>query len=310
MKNHLKTKNILSALVIGSLLVSFSLAGCQSSGMTDYATTDSSGLEYKIVKDEPGETAKPGDYMKISIKTIVHDSTLMDTYEQGPGYQWMPLQDPSGQKYDLMEGLALLSKGDSVVFRIPADSVMNGFNRPPFVEDGDMIHVHVNVFDIQSEDGYQKELAKENEEQDQKDAGIIDHYVDSLGGKSVVTDDGVHVIIHEDGEGEKAQDGQNVSIMYTGKLLDGTKFDSNVDTSFHHSDPLDFVVGSGMMIKGMDSGIKMLNKNAKATLVIPSSKAYGSNGRPPVIQPNSVLAFDVEVLDISGNPNPDTPQGE
>src|SRR5699024_8616661 len=125
----------------------FAFAGCKS-GMTSFETTPT-GLEYRIVEDEPGDTARPGDYMKLNMRTVVHDSTLMDTQKEGPGYRWLPLQESNGQKYDLMEGLALLSKGDSAEFRVPADSVMkNPMNRPPFVEEGDMIHVYVRVLDI------------------------------------------------------------------------------------------------------------------------------------------------------------------
>lgn len=284
------------------------MTSCKS-GMTSFKETPS-GLKYKIVHDEHGDTARPGDFMKMSIRTIVHDSVLMDTKTQGPGYTWVPLQKASGRKYDMMEGFALLSKGDSAVFEIPADSVMNPMNRPPFVDSGDVIRLYAKVLDIRNEEGYKSALEKEKIAQKQKDADIIKAYLDSTGQKATATDDGVYVIVKKEGTGDLAQDGQTVSIMYTGKTLEGKVFDSNMDSSFHHTDPLVFPLGQRRMIAGMESGMKLLKKGAEATLVIPSGLAYGPNGRPPVIKPNSVLLFDVVVKDITGKPEPKTPQGK
>ncbi len=294
-------------LSIGIGIGMLAITGCKN-GMSGFETTPS-GLKYKIVEDEPGDTASPGDYLQVSIRTLVHDSVLMDTYEEGAGYRWLPLQKSSGQKFDIMEGLALLSKGDSAEFLIPADSVMNPMNRPPFVDSGDIIHIYVKVHDIRNEEGYKSAMAKAKIEQKQEDQKIIQQYLDSTGQKGQATDDGVYVIVHKEGEGAPAEKGQTVSIMYTGKTLDGTVFDSNIDSSFHHTDPLVFPLGQGRMIPGMESGMKLLKKGAEATLVIPSGLAYGPNGRPPVIKPNSVLLFDVVVKDISGTPDSGTPQG-
>ncbi len=302
---RIKKSIVLLSLGVGAGL--FTLSACKN-GMSNFETTPS-GLEYKIIDDHSGEVAKPGDYLKVSIRTEVHDSTLMDTYKEGPGYRWLPLQKSNGQKYDMMEGLSLLSKGDSAEFVIPADSVMGPMNRPPFVEKGDKIHIFVKVHDIQSKEGYEDAVAKEEKEQNAKDAQIIKHYIDSTGQKATATDDGVYVIVHKEGSGPTPKEGQTVSIMYTGKTLDGQVFDSNQDTAFHHTDPLIFPLGQHRMIEGMESGIKLLKKGEEATLVIPSALAYGPNGRPPVIHPNAVLLFDVKVNDITGKPNPATPQG-
>ena len=292
---RIKKSATLLSIVLGTGMLA--ATGCKS-GMSSFKTTPS-GLEYKIVEDEAGDVPQPGDYMKVSIKMIVHDSVLRDTHREGPGYAWLPLQKSmEGQKYDLMEGLALLSKGDSAEFQVPADSVM-GPMRPPFVENGDIIHIYVRMQDIQDKSGYEDAMAKEAAAQNEVDAGIIKKYLDSTGQQATTTDDGVNVIVKKEGTGEAAKDGQTVTIMYTGKTLDGTVFDSNMDTAFHHTDPLVFPLGQGRMIQGMESGMKQLKKGAEATLVIPSSLAYGPNGRPPVIQPNSVLLFDVVVKDIS-----------
>lgn len=99
------------------------------------------------------------------------------------------------------------------------------------------------------------------------------------------------------GEGVKA--GDFVSMNYTGRLENGTVFDSNVDPKFGHAgQPLEFTVGAGQMIPGFDKGVVGMKIGEKKTLTLSPEEAYGDAGRPPLIPPNSILIFDVELLAI------------
>jgi FKBP-type peptidyl-prolyl cis-trans isomerase len=95
-----------------------------------------------------------------------------------------------------------------------------------------------------------------------------------------------------------AQAGDVVSMNYTGRLENGTVFDSNVDPKFNHVQPFDFTLGSGQVIAGWDKGIVGMKVGEKKTLTIPSEDAYGANGAGNVIPPNATLIFDVELLAI------------
>ncbi|MEK7569482.1 MAG: FKBP-type peptidyl-prolyl cis-trans isomerase [Patescibacteria group bacterium] len=96
-----------------------------------------------------------------------------------------------------------------------------------------------------------------------------------------------------------AKNGDIVSVNYTGKLADGTVFDSNVDPKFGHVAPFDFTLGEGRVIPGWEKGILGMKVGEKKTLVIPPEDAYGANGFPPVIPPNATLTFEVELLAIN-----------
>ena len=98
--------------------------------------------------------------------------------------------------------------------------------------------------------------------------------------------------------GEVAKTGDTVSMNYTGRLQDGTVFDSNVDPKFQHTEPFEFNLGAGQVIAGWDKGIVGMKVGEKKTLTIPPADAYGANGIPGVIPPNSTLVFDVELLAI------------
>ncbi len=112
------------------------------------------------------------------------------------------------------------------------------------------------------------------------------------------TASGLYYSISKQGTGKNAMRGQTVTMNYTGKTLDGKTFDSNTDPNFRHVQPFNFSLGMGQVIKGWDEGVQLLNLGSKATLFIPSGLAYGERAMGNSIPPNSVLIFDVEVVNI------------
>lgn len=91
--------------------------------------------------------------------------------------------------------------------------------------------------------------------------------------------------------------GDRLSMNYTGRFIDGTAFDSNVDPKFGHVEPFVFTLGTGQVIAGWDEGLVGMKIGEKKTLTIPPEKAYGSRQVGP-IPANSTLIFDVELVDI------------
>ena len=96
-----------------------------------------------------------------------------------------------------------------------------------------------------------------------------------------------------------AKVGDTVSMNYTGRLQDGTVFDSNLEPRFGHTEPFVFTLGAGQVIAGWDKGIVGMKVGEKKTLTIAPGDAYGAGGVPGVIPPNSTLIFDVELLAIN-----------
>ena len=100
--------------------------------------------------------------------------------------------------------------------------------------------------------------------------------------------------ITQKGSGTEAANGMSVSVHYTGKLTDGTKFDSSLD----RGTPFTFTLGQGSVIKGWDQGVLGMMVGEKRTLTIPSELGYGSAGAGASIPPNATLVFDIELLDV------------
>jgi peptidylprolyl isomerase len=121
--------------------------------------------------------------------------------------------------------------------------------------------------------------------------------------------EGVKITIIQEGNGDVAKSGDTVAMNYTGKLADGTVFDSNVDPKFsyinpetgkegHYLVPFVFTIDGGMVIKGWDIGVTGMKVGEKRMLEIQPEYAYGSVGAGGVIPPNATISFEVELLEI------------
>lgn len=99
------------------------------------------------------------------------------------------------------------------------------------------------------------------------------------------------------GTGSEAKSGDVVRVKYTGKLMDGTVFDSS---EAHGGEPIEFKLGTGLVIKGWDMGIVGMKVGGKRALLIDPSLGYGAQAVGP-IPANSTLYFEVELISVNGS---------
>jgi peptidylprolyl isomerase len=130
--------------------------------------------------------------------------------------------------------------------------------------------------------------AKQEQQQNREEELIKKKYPDAI-----KTTSGLMYIILKEGNGPLPSRGALVEAHYTGRLVDGTKFDSSVD----RGRPFHFVVGRGTVIKGWDEAFLAMKKGEKRILIIPPDLAYGERGAGS-IPPGATLIFEVELIDF------------
>jgi len=109
-----------------------------------------------------------------------------------------------------------------------------------------------------------------------------------------VSEDELKIEDLTEGTGQEAVPGQQVTVHYTGWLVDGKKFDSSVD----RGKPFIFPLGGGRVISGWDQGVQGMRIGGKRRLTIPPHLGYGVRGAGALIPPNSTLIFEVELLAV------------
>jgi FKBP-type peptidyl-prolyl cis-trans isomerase FkpA len=285
------------------------------------------GLQYKILADSTeGKNAEMGDAVVMHIKYENAKDTL-NTFKRGTPVTVLVQKTFQG---GLEDGLTQLSKGDSAIFRISSDSLYTKMFRdslPKEIKPGSFTDFTVKIIKIYTKEDVKKEQAAMlKRQQDMKkmqmdyvaqntkalldtsgpqmkiDEGFIKAFIKKNKLDAKKTDNGVYYSIKKKGDGPQVTSGDTVSVYYTGKLLDGTAFDS-----LRTGAPFKLIVGVGQVIPGWDEGLTRLSKGDVATLIIPSTLAYRKEGikdRNPnkpgnyIIPPSAPLVFDVEIVDV------------
>ncbi len=297
----------------------FLMQGCQDKAKKGEFNQGEGGLEYQVyTKGKDGkyeikenvsttDTSKVGQVM--TMQQVVKndkDSVLFSTYTtKRPA---MALIQASPYKGSLESALLMLQPGDSGVFRLSADTLFTKSYRqplPPFLKKGSKITFNVKVEKIQSkemamadqqkmQEEMQKEMAAHAEKQIAVDDENLQKYMKEKNLTAQKTPSGLYYIITQKGTGPTPKPGQIVAVNYRGTTLDGKEFDSSAKSGV----PFEFQIGQGQVIRGWDEGIALLNKGSKATLLIPSTMAYGQQGAGADIPADASLRFDVELVDI------------
>ncbi|HEY9361963.1 MAG TPA: FKBP-type peptidyl-prolyl cis-trans isomerase, partial [Chitinophagaceae bacterium] len=270
------------------------------------------GMPYKIFSGKGTEKVTPGSIIKVQVMRKVNDSVLFDTRTTLPAY--IPVENTS-VPYDVSEIFTELKAGDSVYTVQMIDTFMarTPGQVPPQFKKGDRLISTFKILDVfQNEQEAQADVAKEQsamfardpkiQAQMKKDDVLIKDYLAKNNITAQRTGMGTYVEILTPGDGQAVEKGKKVSLKYTGKTFAGKVFDSNVDPSFKHTEPLEFIVDQSPMIKGFEEGLKELKTGSKARLYIPSALAFGENPTSPDILANENLIFDIEVLSVTDAP--------
>lgn len=294
---------------LGYIIIALVLAACGSNTFETEA-----GTPVTYLRKGNGEAPVDSLVSMFRIKyTTEEGEVMMDADEP------MPLKiDPNNDldQGELFNVLTQLTTGDSVKFALTASELFEKTfraPRPDSIAAESKIQFQICYVDQLTEEGYYEMVAQKAKEAAAKqiiiDNEILDNYLAENGIDAQKTESGLRYVILEEGDGPKPEVGQKVSVDYTGWVLNGGYFDSsNKDVAMEKGlyderrepyQPYTFPIGQGQVIKGWDEGIALLKEGTKARLYIPSPLGYGSRDRSPIIRANSILVFDVELVEVA-----------
>ncbi len=263
------------------------------------------GTEYQMLTHNTGDRIKLSDIVTFNaIQKTGKDSILFSSYLKGA-----PLQAQVAAEGDLMDIFPLLTVKDSVLIKIPTDSIFknNEQSRPPFLPKGSNMYFILKIERVQSlEEAIAERKVMMDKYAADETAGTAAYIAEH---KLVLktTASGLKYRITKPSVLRKPLTGDTVYVNYTGRTLDGKVFDSSVAAEATKGglvqpgrtyEPINFALGTGAVIPGWDEGLALLGTGAKAQFIIPSSLAYGEKGAGDDIKPFSTLIFDVEMVKI------------
>ena len=283
-------------MVAMCLLFSATLFSCnQYPSFPGYTRTDT-GLYYKEITKGTGNQVNEGDIVTARLAYYINDSLLFTTYAD-PNPFYYPIQK-SVFPGDLHEAFKMMHVGDSMSFMIKADSCykklfMGKDPMPAYCTPEAYLRWEVVVDDALAETAFIEKMQQEQAAMGQKANEEFKAYLNANGVKEDPQESGFVYVRTKKGKGPKPGYKQTVKVHYTGRLLDGTKFDSSLD----RGEPIVFPLGVGAVIRGWDEGIALMQKGEKGILYIPYYLAYGPSQRGP-IPAYANLVFEVELVDF------------
>ncbi len=261
------------------------------------AKKSASGIYILTEKEGSGDNIKASNEVALNIEKYLLNGKKIESNIDTTFPNNAPLKVTVGQRQliaGLDEGLLSFKKGGKGKIFIPSKFGYGSMKYPIRQNDtipaNSVLQVDIEILDIVDPIAATKLLVA-------KEDSTIQTFLKANNLNATKTASGMYYIITQEGTGANPAVGDTVNMNYTGMYLDGNKFDSNVDSAFNHVQPLVFPLGQGRVIQGWDEGIQLLKKGTKAKFIIPSRIGYCVNGKGN-IAPNTIMQFDVELLDF------------
>ncbi len=281
------------------------------------------GYKFTLATKGDGKKVEPGHFLVMDLMYKDEKDSVHYDNRKNEVPEIIMVRDTTGQGMEegLDEVFRMLTKGDSAVMTITAQTLYEKtFHQPvpPGVDPKSKFTFCMKVNDVIDSAAVMKlqeeliakqneRMVKQKQEQLAKDTVMIDEYLKANNIVTQKTASGLRYVFTKQGKGAPAKPGQNVSINYAGYLLSGKYFDTSWESVAKEKNlfdanrpyaPLDLVAGSGSVIQGWEEAMLLMNKGSRMTVYIPSTLAYGNRQRSEDIVANSILVFDMEMVDI------------
>ena len=292
----------------------FLVTGIVFSSCTETFKKGDKGLEYKIFSSG-GKEIKYGNFIQLNFQRFYNngtkDSLLASSYEKFPIVQML---DSVSTPPEYFKIFIKAHKGDSIVIRQLVEDAFKGAPQgiPELFKKGNYINVHIKMMDV-FENGdqarradsiartsaYKRDSARAEAQVAVDDKKLNDYFAKN-NIKTVKAPGGTYVEIINPGTGNMLDSSEYVFVNYTGKTLDGVRFDSNTDSlaQNHEPYPVSMNPKEAQVIKGWSDGFTLLKKGSVARFYIPSNLGYGPIGNGEKIKPFEILVFDIEIADV------------
>jgi FKBP-type peptidyl-prolyl cis-trans isomerase len=251
-------------------------------------------------KTGTGKLAKMGDYVDFDFTMC---TPMGDTIMNSFGVE--PVEMQYGEEFigkGFNEALAMVPDGGTMRFVIPSALAFDSTGYEQFIQPYTPLVVLMKMNSVMDKEAYEKhQAALEAEKEAEKarlmalESQMMDDYIKANGITETPTESGLYIIRQEEGEGDVAQWGEEVSVHY---ILSNLKGDE-VESSYYYDQPISFKIGNNEMIPAIEEALMTMAPGAKVTLVSPSALAFGEYEiDKELLPPYSPLVIELELVEI------------
>jgi FKBP-type peptidyl-prolyl cis-trans isomerase FkpA len=278
---------------------------------SNYKTDPGTGVKYLFLKQNRN-AVKPvmGDVVFIHLLyKREDDSLLFDSHTPGRSDSGgvLPLTLTSGFKGSLEQGIAMMGIGDSASFLVNADSIYLKVFRlktlPPYIKTGSYLKFYIKLATFETQEqlkNQQYDKIEQHRAEMQKmqsmEGDSIEKYLmrKNIKVKPIMVDS-FYILQRSGIAGRPINEGDSVTIKYTGMLLDGTVFEQSDNGDGGKGTSTFLYRHNAKLIKGWLDVLEAMHEGETMRFLLPSSLAYGSYGKGKDIKPYTPLLYEITV---------------
>jgi len=251
-------------------------------------------------KTGKGKVAKLGDYVDIDfLMCTMGGDTLMNSF----GVE--PVEMQYGEEFickGFTEAMGMVPEGGTLRFVIPSELGFDSTGYHGLINPYAPLVIKMRMNEIMDQAAYEAKQARIEAEKEaekerllQLESQLMKQYINDNGVTVEPTETGLYIIPIEEGEGEMAKWGDNVSVHYALYNLKGEL----VESSYDYGEPMSFVIGQGEMIPAIEDALMTMAPGAKVKVVTPSDQAFGEiEIDQDLLPPYSPLMIELELVSI------------
>ena len=261
-------------------------------------TVTESGL-IVLKKTGKGKAAKLGEYVNFDFTMCDHKGdTIMNSF----GVE--PVEIQYGEEFiskGFHEALGMVPNGGEMRFVIPSSLAFDSVGYQQFILPYTPMVVRLKMNSVMDKATYdQRQMAKAAEMEAEKnrlmtlESKSIADYIKTHDITEAPTETGLYILKQEEGLGDVAQWGDEVTVHFTIKNIK----DEQLESSYDYGEPIPFKIGEGEMFPAIEEAVMTMSKGSKVTLVTPSALAFGEADLGEILPPYSPLVIELELVDI------------
>lgn len=269
------------------IMLGLLLAAACGPAVAETSFTTESGLQYEQLEAGDGESPETGDLVSVHYIGRLEDGTEFDnSYERGQPFQFQLGVGEVIPGWD--EGIALMRVGEKATLTIPPDLAYGSAGA------GGVIPPDATLI-------FETELVAVDDPPPTPTPLPPPTSVDDA--EFITTESGLQYAVLEEGNGQRAQIGDIVTLEFAGWVEGGESIGSTASIG----QPFQFMLGEEEILPGWDEMVLLLEVGGRTQFKLPPELGLGEQGSGDIIPPNSTLIFEMELLDVSDPPPPPTP---